>query len=430
MKTAVAQPQEVEGKIIPLLAEAKPKRGKPEVKSRFRVIPYKNPRTGSTSWCVTGMKRNRERIRKNFSEQEAAEVYQNELNLEWLKGEARTEIKATRLSEDQIKLAESAFVQLGTDKDSELPLAIQFWIQNGRPNAVQTVVHLDDAESQFNEWLKKTESLRDRTKANLRLRVSVFRKSVGNLRIPDIQPETIEDYLKGRDVSPSSKDNDRRALSRFFSWCMERPRRWAQTNPCREVEIEQDADTDQPSILSVSESERLLRAAEAHKGGRLVPYVSVCIFGGLRPFEAQRLTWSKVNLKDREMRLEASMTKTKEPRVVVICDTLAAWLGQHDGKAFYPVNWRKDFDLIKAEAGFGNNDRLPRRFRDTKLTPWPDDVMRHTAISHYFRKTGSFGQTAEQFGNSEAIIKRHYKARVSSDETKAFYAIMPKKGSL
>ena len=54
------------------------------------------------------------------------------------------------------------------------------------------------------------------------------------------------------------------------------------------------------------------------------------------------------------------------------------------------------------------------------------DVMRHTAISHYFRKTGSYGQTAEQFGNSEAIIKRHYQGRVTSEETERFYAIRPK----
>ena len=48
--------------------------------------------------------------------------------------------------------------------------------------------------------------------------------------------------------------------------------------------------------------------------------------------------------------------------------------------------------------------------------------------SHYFRHTGSYGQTAEQFGNSEAIIKAHYQGRVSSDDTQKFYALRPKKG--
>jgi hypothetical protein len=63
------------------------------------------------------------------------------------------------------------------------------------------------------------------------------------------------------------------------------------------------------------------------------------------------------------------------------------------------------------------------------LTPvnWAPDIMRHTAISHYFRRTGSYGRTAEQFGNSEAIIKKYYQGRVSSEETETFYSLLPKK---
>ena len=59
------------------------------------------------------------------------------------------------------------------------------------------------------------------------------------------------------------------------------------------------------------------------------------------------------------------------------------------------------------------------------LKPWVPNVLRHTAISHYFRAAGSYGRTAEQFGNSEGIIKKHYQSRVSSKETKRFYALRP-----
>jgi hypothetical protein len=59
------------------------------------------------------------------------------------------------------------------------------------------------------------------------------------------------------------------------------------------------------------------------------------------------------------------------------------------------------------------------------LKPWVSDILRHTAISHYFRATGSYGRTAEQFGNSESIIKKHYQSRVSSKDTKRFYGLRP-----
>ena len=45
------------------------------------------------------------------------------------------------------------------------------------------------------------------------------------------------------------------------------------------------------------------------------------------------------------------------------------------------------------------------------------DVLRHTAISHYFRATASYGRTAEQVGNLASIIKKHYQSRVSSKKT-------------
>ncbi len=52
-------------------------------------------------------------------------------------------------------------------------------------------------------------------------------------------------------------------------------------------------------------------------------------------------------------------------------------------------------------------------------------IAKYTAISHHFRQTGSYGQCAEMFGNSEAIIKRHYQGRVSTEETTKFYALKP-----
>ena len=228
-------------------------------------------------------------------------------------------------------------------------------------------------------------------------------------------------YLDKRSkVSVATKINDRLAVSRFFSWCMERKRRWTAINPCHAVRLEKD-ERPPPAVLDIEECGKLLRAAERHRRGRLAPYVAVCLFGGLRPFEAARLTPAQVNLKDREIRLEANQTKTKRPRVVAICETLASWLEKYKDKPFYPANWRKDFDKLKVSIGYDGR----RGNGGEELKPWPDDVLRHTAISHYFRKTGSYGQTAEQFGNSESIIKKHYQSRVSSKHTKRFYALRP-----
>jgi integrase len=229
----------------------------------------------------------------------------------------------------------------------------------------------------------------------------------------------VDEFLRDRNVSPQSKINDRLALSRFFAWCIERPRRYLLVNPCAAVRVER-GETGPPAILNVPECEALLRAAEAD-GGRAIPYLVVCLFAALRPFEASRLEWSQVNLADREIALAGKQAKTGRGRVVDIDDTLAAWLQAYPQ---HPFNvGRRVLDKVRVAAGFVG--RINADPSGNPLKPWPADVLRHTGVSHFFRRSGSYGLTAEFAGNSEAIIKQHYQGRVTSDETTRFYALRP-----
>ncbi len=306
------------------------------------------------------------------------------------------------------------------EKPEHIIQAVDYWNKTGKALAVAESPRLDDAFKEFGEWLPQS-GLRSLSQTNLRRRVNVFVNSVANQRVSGFTHDAVQSYLDKRDVSPLSRDNDRRAVSGFFSWCIDRPRRWISANPCREIRIVQ-TEKAPPAVLTVDQCEKLLRTAETFKGGKFVPYVAVSLFAGLRPFETSRLTWEAVNLKDKEIRLEGITTKTGRPRVIAICNTLAAWLQAHKGKPFYPSGWFKQFRKVKEAIGYGTATK-----EKPDLKPWVNDILRHTAISHYFRKTGSYGFTAEQFGNSEAIIKRHYQGRVSSDDTKKFYALIPKK---
>jgi integrase len=153
----------------------------------------------------------------------------------------------------------------------------------------------------------------------------------------------------------------------------------------------------------------------------LVPYVALCLFGGLRPFEAARLTWDQVNLGDKEIRLKGQQTKTGKGRIVEICPTLKAWLSRYKGRdEIFRAAFELELREVRASIGYGEPTE-----ENKDLRPWVPDILRHTAISHYFRATGGDGRTAEQFGNSEGIIKRHYQSRVSSKDAKRFYALRP-----
>lgn len=405
--------------IVQLTITPKPRSEPREAQWRFSIKEFLNA-SGTKSWRVAGYKRDGARVRENFAEQLKAEARRIELETEYLQGEAKTEIQATKLTRDQISLAESAFIRLGPGHDAELTLAVERWLNGGRESAVTESARLDDALAKFKEWLDAPDcTLRKRSKENLKKRVGILAGSIPNMRIADITKDVLEGFLDKRKVAVRTRINDRLALSRFFKFCIKK--KWATVNPCREIEIK--ATRPDPPILTVKDCKKLLATAQRFEGGIMAPYVAVCLFGGLRPTEAARLTWDRVNLKDGEIRVDGDSSKTKRGRVVKIGETLRAWLKAYDKKAFRPSNFDKDFRAMRRAAGFGG----PRE-TDKKLKAWPEDVMRHTAVSHFFRQTGSYGQTAEQFGNSEQIIKRHYQGIVTSEDTKKFYALLPKKG--
>ena len=390
-------------------------------RQRFKILQFINPRTDTTSWRVSGIKRNGERIRENYADPQEAQLRYTELEGEFHAANGTAALRATRLTDEQVAIAEAGFKRL--ERDQDLLTAIDHWLRTGKPTVVRESPRLDEALKLYCEWLDATTELRPLTKVHLRSRVTHFVKATPNMRVTDVLPDHVEKYLANRNVSPNTKDANCRAISSFFTWCMKGKRHWCINNPCYAVEIEGTPGDDdrEPVVLPVDECERLLRAAEGFERGKMVPYVALCMFGGLRPFEAARLSWDQVNLVDGEIRLKGQQTKTGKGRIVEICPTLKAWLNRYKGiDEIYRPAFKWESREVRAGIGYGEPTK-----ENPDSKPWVPDVLRHTAISYYFRSTGSYGRTAEQFGNSESIIKKHYQSRVSSKDTKRFYALRP-----
>lgn len=72
-------------------------------------------------------------------------------------------------------------------------------------------------------------------------------------------------------------------------------------------------------VLSKTEFEQLRQNAPAH----LKPILATAYYTGMRQGEILNLTWDRVDLKKRVIRLEAEDTKDNEPRAVPICNELS-----------------------------------------------------------------------------------------------------------
>ncbi len=89
----------------------------PAPKHRFKLIEFTNPRTGTGSWRVSGIKLDGKRVRENFTSAKEAQSRQIELEGEYLSRHTDPLLRSTRLTETQVAIAEAAFLAANTLHD-------------------------------------------------------------------------------------------------------------------------------------------------------------------------------------------------------------------------------------------------------------------------------------------------------------------------
>ena len=102
---------QLSGKVA-LAATAFRRRKPSSRKTRFKVIPFINP-SGTRVWRVSGCKMDGSRVRENYRDENKARCRQIDLEAEFLREPQETSIRATKLSDDQLQLAELAILRLG-----------------------------------------------------------------------------------------------------------------------------------------------------------------------------------------------------------------------------------------------------------------------------------------------------------------------------
>ena len=140
--------------------------------------------------------------------------------------------------------------------------------------------------------------------------------------VSEIQCHEIDEWLRGLNVSPVTRNNSRRVLRTAFSFAV--ARNYCVGNPvvktAKAKEIEGTV-----GILTVAETARLLEAADA----ALVPFIAIGAFAGLRRAEIERLDWSEVDLESGLITVQATKAKSARRRFVKIRPNLATWLAPY-----------------------------------------------------------------------------------------------------
>lgn len=208
-------------------------------------------------------------------------------------------------------------------------------------------------------------------------------------------------------------NNQRDAARNFFGWCFDNKHHkelicTSKIAPVKKIPHKI------PSHLTVEQTRTLMRFCMANP--EYLGYVTLALWCGIRPSECDRMAWADIDFEHGIVNVR--VTKTGEPRQIHMTETTAAWMRlakQHNspiGPDFAPTV------SIKA-------DKIRALREALGMAEWPMDILRHSFGSYYCELSRSIGDTAIEMGNTEAIIKKHYRAVIRPDQCREFWAITP-----
>src|SRR5262249_36945799 len=135
------------------------------------------------------------------------------------------------------------------------------------------------------------------------------------------------------------------------------------------------------------------------------------LFGGLRPEEADKISWAAVD-KDRGIvRIDETIAKVRNRRHVHLKPVAVSWLKLGGDLPLPKIARRRCLRKLRDALGWGD---------------WKKDVLRHSAASFWLASDPDAAKVARELGNSEKVLLKHYHELVTDEQAKEFWALTPK----
>jgi integrase len=173
-------------------------------------------------------------------------------------------------------------------------------------------------------------------------------------------------------------------------------------------------------ILTVEEGRALLMVVR-EEAPKLLGYLLVAGWLGLRPSECQRLTWGAFDWGMGYCHVGvATAQKTSTERYVPMDGLVAARLrevwAEMEGRG------RTVADRV---CGFRSREFLSALARGRGVVSrWVPDVLRHSFCSYRLAVTQDLARVAEEAGNSPAIIRSNYRKPVRAEDGAAWWGLL------
>lgn len=258
---------------------------------------------------------------------------------------------------------------------------------------------------------KRTENRRERYIDELENYLEKFAAGRTEAFVDTITVAAIEQWFDGRNEALSTRKSNLGRLAAMFDVCWRRD--YVRENVCLKI-ASPTLDKAPPAILTVGQAETMLRLCRK-KSPKMVPWLALGMFCGVRPEELEKLKFSDLDLKHKRLKIDHAASKVRRRRTVPLNATALAWL-----------RLRK---LGKPTANIAPNKTTLRRhrraLRDAAGIVWVQDILRHTAASYLLQQHEDAPRVAHWLGHSPRTLENDYKDLVNPADCKKFWALTP-----
>jgi integrase len=299
------------------------------------------------------------------------------------------------------------YEKLLAEQGSNIGAAVRFFLEHKTKEGATKAM----PEVAVTEYLKKfdPQSRQGRAvKSILQGFVRHFRKTLCSISVKEL-----DSYIRGISDRGRTRNNHLGCLKAFFKWAQE----WRGYLPEGRLEINKIEgkypETNDPiEIFTPEEMVRILASAP----NRMIPYVAIGAFTGMRSAEVCRLKWEDIRMDQKVIECSERITKTKRRRLVPMTNNLIKWLEKYEGEKT---------GLVSPCPHSIHNKCVPELAKKAGVV-WKKNGLRKSYISYSMASpTADAAIVAKHCGNSPAIVETVYKQLAMPDTAAEWFNIVP-----
>ncbi|MDD2709264.1 MAG: site-specific integrase [Verrucomicrobiae bacterium] len=356
-------------------------------------------------FIVTGPLVNGKRWRNFFKFKKEAETFFHEKQVELAnRGTALLELP------EIVRVAAVEAQETLAKYGATIQEAVRFYVNHiEKEKKLKDSKTVDAVKEEYLKWQEK-KNLRPATLLDLRSRAGKVASFFYGRPMAGITPADVNAFVDHAGGSPRNRLNNLKKCSQLFNYAKRQG--YVVINPCglaERVKVDESGDI---TVLPPSKVRGLLETALQHDRA-LVPYVAIGAFAGLRVKELKALLWEEIDFTQKLIEVKAGKAKTRQRRLVDICDTLMTWVMPFRKRAGLVVdgfNFRKRFENVRTLAEFPT---------------WEPNCLRHSCASYRVALEPDLAKVALQMGHDVETLLRYYRGIVKPEAAKEYWGIVP-----